>query len=77
MQVNRNIHLCKEKVPIYKLSRSQAPKTPQICITTDMQKKNQWTFLLYNAAVDFSSRNNFANLGSFAKISVPVQTIIP
>ena len=36
-----------------------------------------WTFLLYNTGVDFSSRNNFANLGSFAKVSVPVQCIIP
>ena len=39
--------------------------------------KNQWTFLLYDTGVDFSSRNNSANLGSFAKVSVPVKSIIP
>ena len=30
-------------------------------------------FLLFNTGVDFSLRNNFANSGSFAKVSVPVQ----
>ena len=35
-------------------------------------EKNQWTFLLFNTGVDFSLRNNFANSGSFAKVSVPV-----
>ena len=29
MQANRNIHLCQEKAPIYRLSRSKAPKTQQ------------------------------------------------
>ena len=37
----------------------------------------QGTFLLYDTSVDFSSRNNFVNLGFFAKVSVPVQSIIP
>ena len=41
-------------------------------------EKSQWTFF-YGAtrAIDFSSRNNFTNLGSFAKIFVPVETTIP
>ena len=39
--------------------------------------KNQWAFLLYNTGVDFSSHNNSANLDSLAKVSVPVQSIIP
>ena len=30
-------------------------------------EKNQWNFLLFNTGVDFSSRNNFANLVSFCK----------
>ena len=38
-------------------------------------EKNQWTCFIYNTGVNFSSRNNFANLGSFAKPSVPVQSI--
>ena len=73
MQVNRNIHLCQEKVPTYKLSRSKAPKTKQICHCIHA-RKNSGPFLVY----DFSSRNNFANLlGSFANVSVPVESIIP
>ena len=32
-------------------------------------KKNQWTFLWYQTGVNFSSRNNFDNFGSFAKVS--------
>ena len=39
--------------------------------------KNQRTFLLYSTGVDFSSRNDSANLGSFAKVSFPVQSIFP
>ena len=38
--------------------------------------KNQWTFL-YDMGVGFNSLNNCANLGSFAKVSVPLQFIIP
>ena len=70
MQVNRNIHLCQEKAPIYKLSRSKAPKTQQTCGYTHTRK----TSGLFN---DFSSRNNLANLGSLATVSVPVGSIIP
>ena len=39
--------------------------------------ENQWTFVLYNMGVSFNSRNNFVNLGFFAKVSVPLQFIIP
>ena len=39
--------------------------------------KKQWTFLLNDTGVGFNSRNNFANLGSFAKVSVPLQFVIP
>ena len=39
--------------------------------------KNQWTFLLCSTGVNSSSRNNFGTLGSFAKVSAPVRTIIP
>ena len=31
MQANRNIDLWEEKAPVYRLSRSKAPKTQQIC----------------------------------------------
>ena len=30
-----------------------------------------------DTGVGFNSRNNFANLGSFAKVSVPLQFVIP
>ena len=28
--------------------------------------------MLFNTGVDFSLRNNFANSGSFAKVSIPI-----
>ena len=74
MQVNKNIHLCQVKAPIYKLSRSNAPKTQCRYRHTT---KNQWTFLLYTTGVNFSSRNIFSNLSSFAKVLVPVGSMIP
>ena len=32
---------------------------------------------MYDTGADFSSRNNFANLDSFAKVSDPVGFVIP
>ena len=58
------------KTPIYKISRSKAPKTQQTCVT-DIQEKSVDFFN------DFVPRNNFANLAFFAKVSVPVGSIIP
>ena len=69
MQANRN--LGQEKAPIYRLSRSKAPKTQQIFHYKHRSKTSE-LFLLFNTGVDFSLRNNFANSGSFAKVSVPV-----
>ena len=40
-------------------------------------EKKQWNFSLYDTGVGFNIPNNFANLGSFAKVSVPSQSIIP
>ena len=62
-----------EKTPIYKLFRSKAPKTQQICYYKHTRKTGE-LFLLFNTGVDFSLHNNFANPGSFAKVSVPVHT---
>ena len=64
--------MLKHKAPIYKLSRGKVPKHSKFTVT-DI-RENQWTFF-YGA--DFSSRNNFSNLGSFAKVFVPVKSIIP
>ena len=59
------------KAPVYRLSRSKAPKTQQICHYRHTRKTSE-LFLLFNTGVNFSLRNNFANSGSFAKVSVPV-----
>ena len=39
--------------------------------------KSQWTYLLTSQGGHFIPHNNFANFGSFAKVPVPVTTIIP
>ena len=71
MQTNRNINLWEEKAPIYRLSRSKAPKTQQSCYYRHTRKTGE-LILLFNTGVDFSLRNNFAKAGSFAKVSIPV-----
>ena len=71
MQANRNINLWEENAPVYRLSRSKAPKTQQICHYRHTRKTGE-LFLLVNTGVDFSPRNNFANAGSLEKISTPV-----
>ena len=65
-----------EKTPIYKLFRSKAPKTQQICYYRHA-RKSSGLFLLHSTGVDFSFSNDVANLGSFVKVSVPVQFVIP
>ena len=57
------------KAPIYKLSRSKAPKTQQICHYSDV-RKTSGLFSLYETGCDFRYRDNFANLDFFAKIFV-------
>ena len=39
--------------------------------------KTSEVFLLGNMDVDFGFRNNFANSGSFAKVSISVHNYIP
>ena len=65
-----------EKAPIYRLSRRKAPKTQQNCHYRHAIKTNR-PFLSRGNGVEFISSNNFATLGSFAKASLPVETIIP
>ena len=76
MQANSNITLWEEKAPIYRLSRSKAPKTQQICHYRHTRKTGE-LFLLFNTGVDFSLRNNIASAGSSANVSVPVHISIP
>ena len=76
MQANRNIHLCLEKHPFTSYPAAKHPKYSNFDIT-DMREKPADFFLLYDTGIDFSSHNNFFNLGSFAKVSVPVGSIAP
>ena len=41
-----------------------------------MRQKTVDFFLLRDTSVGFNSRNNLANLGSLAKVSVPLQSTI-
>ena len=67
MQANRNILLCvRKKHPFTSYPAAKHPKLGKFTIT-DMREKLK----------NFSSRNNFANLCSFSKVSIPVETIIP
>ena len=76
MQVKKNIHLCQEKNTHWQVIPQQSTQN-----TTNLQlqtyEKNKWTFYWHLMGVGFSFRNNFANLGSFAKVSFPVAVIIP
>ena len=49
----------------------QSTQTQQICHYRHTTKTSG--LLLYSTGGDFSSRYNFANLGFFAKLSVPVK----
>ena len=60
----RYIVMREKKTPIYKLFRSKTPKTQQICHYRHV-RKTSGPFLLYAI-----------HLGSFAKVSVPVETTI-
>ena len=58
------------RLQVYRLT-GKAPKTQQICHYRHARKTGE-LLLLFKTGVYFSLRNNFANSGSFAKVSVPV-----
>ena len=64
------------KITHLQVTPQQSTQTQQICHYRYARKPVN-VFLWYNTNVDFICRNNFANLGSFAKVSIPVQSIIP
>ena len=66
----------RKKRPFTSYPAAKHPKHSEFAVT-DMQQIPLEFLLLYSTCVDFNSRNSFANLGSFAKGSVPVQSIIP
>ena len=55
MQANRNINLWSEKAPIYRSSRSKAPKTQQICNYKHTRKTNELFYCLTRASTLVSS----------------------
>ena len=56
--------------------KSMLGKSTQICHNRHARKTGV-LFLLYDTDTDFISRNNFAKLGSFAKVFVPIQPVTP
>ena len=69
------ITMRKQKALVNILSRSKAPKTQQNCHYRHPRKAS-WLFLWHYTGIEFSSRNNFANSGSFVKVSVRFQSSI-
>ena len=65
IQANRNINLWFTGYPAAKHPKQQ------ICHYRHTRKTSE-LFLLFNTGVDFSLRNNFADSGFCAKVSVPV-----
>ena len=76
MQANKNIHLCWGKHLSTSYSAAKHPKHNKFA-TADTREKPVDFFLLLSTGIDSISFNNFANIGSFAKVSIPGQSIIP
>ena len=66
----------RKKHPFTSYPAEKHPKMEQICYYRHATKTSG-LFLLYDTGVGFNSRDNFANLDFFAKVSVPLQFIIP
>ena len=60
-----------------KINISMVGKSTRVQVSTDMRQKTSQLSLLYRTGIGFNSRNNFANLGFFAKVSIPLHFIIP
>ena len=65
----------RKKHPFTSYPAGKHPKIQQVCHYRHA-RKTRGPFFLYNTGFDFSSSNNFANSGSFAKVSISVETII-
>ena len=60
-----------KKHPFTSYPAAKHVKHSKFAITGHARKTSE-LFSLFNTGVDFSLHNNFANSGSFAKVSVPV-----
>ena len=69
--------MCKGQAPIYQLFCSEAPKAQQICHYNMQAKPSHFFYCTTQSSIFFYFRNNFVNLGFFAKVSIPVEFIIP
>ena len=56
------------------LAASKAPKCSNFSVINT--RENQWTYSTPKG-IHFSTQNNFISLGSFGKVTTPVETIIP
>ena len=65
----------RKKHPFTSYPAAKHPK--QQNAVTDIRLKPEDFFYWRCMNAYFSSHNNFANLGSFAKVSVPVRSVIP
>ena len=66
----------RKKHPFASYPAAKHPKHSKFAIYRHTTKNSE-LFLLFNTGVDFSLRNNFANLGFFAKVFVLLRSIIP
>ena len=74
MEVNRKYIYVSEKAPIY-MSHSKAPKSSKFSITNIREKPVDF-FYSTERALTLAPEIIFTNLGSFAKVSVPVKSTI-
>ena len=70
MQANRKIHLMFSKKHLFACF-------PVANLALQTYEETSGLFLWHHTGGDFSSRNTFTNLGSFAKVSFSVETVIP
>ena len=75
MQANRNMERARKKHPFTSYPAAKHPKQQNAVTDIRLQPEDFFYWRCMNAY--FSSHNNFANLGSFAKVSVPVRSVIP
>ena len=67
MQANKKGSILAKKHPFIYCPAAKHQNAANLAL--QRYKKNQWTFLWHHKGADFSSRNNFANLGSLQKFS--------
>ena len=70
------INMLAKKQPFTWYPTAKHPRHNKLAVE-DIREKPVDFFSWHRTGVDFYSRNSFANLGSLAIVSVPIQSIIP